>query len=167
MDSPEVRAGTTVFLGVNVAGALFSIGDGHYAQSEGETCGVAVEGAMNTTRVVDVVKERYVEWPRLEDDGYIMTAGSARPLEDAYRIAFTQLVRWLAADYGLSTMDAYQLVSQVAKTHVANVVDPNYTIVAKFPKRYLPRARSMGDVHAKLRRVAQAFGSAAAARDLP
>ena len=168
MDSPEVRAGATIFLGVNVEGALFSIGDGHYAQSEGETCGVAVEGAMNTTLVVDVVKERYVEWPRLEDDAYIMTAGSARPLEDAYRIAFTQLVRWLAADYGLSTMDAYQLVSQVAKTHVANVVDPNYTILAKFPKRYLPRnARSMGDVHAKLRRVAGAFAAAAVARDLP
>ena len=168
MDSPEVRAGTTVFLGVNVQGALFSIGDGHYAQSEGETCGVAVEGAMNATLVVDVIKERYVEWPRLEDDGYIMTAGSARPLEDAYRIAFTQLVRWLAADYGLSTMDAYQLVSQVAKTHVANVVDPNYTIVAKFPKRYLPpNVPSLGDVHAKLRRIAANFGAAAVARDLP
>ncbi len=167
MDSPEVRAGTTVFLGVNVEGALFSIGDGHYAQSEGETCGVAVEGAMNTTLVVDVVKERYAEWPRLEDDEYIMTAGSARPLEDAYRIAFTQLVRWLASDYGLSTMDAYQLVSQVSKTHVANVVDPNYTIVAKFPKRYLPqKLRTMGGVHDKLRRVARNLSAAARARDI-
>ncbi len=164
MDSPEVKAGTTVFLGVNVDGALFSIGDGHYAQSEGETCGVAVEGAMWTTCVVDVIKGSYVEWPRFESDEFLMVAGSVRPLEDAYRIAFTQLVRWLAAEFGLSTMDAYQLVSQVAKTQVANVVDTNYTMVAKFPKRYLPRSRqAMGGVHAKLRRIAANFGSSARA----
>ncbi len=166
MDSPEVRAGTTVYLGVNVEGALFSLGDGHYAQSEGETCGVAVEGAMSTVCVVDVIKSTYVEWPRFEDDTFIMVAGSVRPLEDAYRIAYTQLVRWLAADYGLSTMDAYQLVSQVAKTGVANVVDTNYTVVAKFPKRYLPPGRPvLGGVHAKLQRIAARAGSAAAAFD--
>jgi acetamidase/formamidase len=166
MDSPEVKAGTTIYLGVNVEGALFSLGDGHYAQSEGETCGVAVEGAMSTTCVVDVIKATYVEWPRLEDDTFIMVAGSVRPLEDAYRIAFTQLVRWLAADYGLSTMDAYQLVSQVAKTGVANVVDTNYTVLAKFPKRYLPPSRpAMGGVHAKLRRIAANAGSAGRAVD--
>lgn len=160
MDSPEVKAGTTIFLGVNVEGALFSIGDGHYAQSEGETCGVAVEGAMWTTCVVDVIKKNYVEWPRLETDEFIMVAGSVRPLEDAYRIAFTQLVRWLAADFGFSTMDAYQLVSQVAKTQVANVVDTNYTMLAKFPKRYLPQACAvMGGTHAKLRRMAANFGA--------
>ncbi|GAC1577222.1 MAG: acetamidase/formamidase family protein [Candidatus Elarobacter sp.] len=159
MDSPEVKAGTTIYLGVNVEGALFSIGDGHYAQSEGETCGVAVEGAMSTTCVVDVIKGNYVEWPRLENDDFIMVAGSARPLEDAFRIAFTQLVRWLHADFGLSTMDAYQLVSQVAKTGVANVVDTNYTILAKFPKRYLPaRQPVMHGVHGKLRRMAANFG---------
>jgi acetamidase/formamidase len=164
MDSPEVKAGTTIFLGVNVDGALFSIGDGHYAQSEGETCGVAVEGAMWTTCVVDVIKKSYVEWPRLENDEFLMVAGSVKPLEDAYRIAFTQLVRWLAAEFALSTMDAYQLVSQVAKTQVANVVDTNYTMVAKFPKRYLPRSRhAMGGVHAKLRRMAAHFGPAARA----
>jgi acetamidase/formamidase len=166
MDSPEVRAGTTVYLGVNVAGALFSLGDGHYAQSEGETCGVAVEGAMSTTCVVDVIKATYVEWPRLEDDRFLMVAGSVRPLEDAYRIAFTQLVRWLSADYGLSTMDAYQLVSQVAKTAVANVVDTNYTVLAKFPKRFLPPGRpALGGVHGKLRRIAANAGSAARAHD--
>ena len=150
MDSPEVKAGTTLFLGVNVEGALFSLGDGHYAQSEGETCGVAVEGAMWTTCVVDVIKKNYVEWPRLEIDDFLMVAGSVKPLEDAFRIAFTQLVRWLAADFGFSTMDAYQLVSQVAKTQVANVVDTNYTMLAKFPKRFLPQGRpAMGGVHAK------------------
>ena len=95
-----------------------------------------------------------------------MVAGSVRPLEDAYRIAYTQLVRWLAADFGLSTMDAYQLVSQAAKTGLANVVDMNYTVVAKFPKRFLPRARPvMGDAHTKLRRIAANAGADARAVD--
>ena len=56
MDTPEMRAGTTCYLGVNVPGALFSVGDGHYRQGEGESCGTAVEGAMDVTLVVDLVK---------------------------------------------------------------------------------------------------------------
>src|SRR5919205_3041458 len=56
MDTPQMRPGTTCFLGVNVEGALFSIGDGHYRQGEGEACGTAVEGAMTTTVVVELVK---------------------------------------------------------------------------------------------------------------
>jgi acetamidase/formamidase len=159
MDTPEARTGTTLYFGVNVPGGLFSIGDGHYAQSEGEVCGVAVEGPMHTSLAVEVLKGTYVEWPRLENDEYIMAAGSYRPLEDAFRIAFTQMVRWMASDFGLSTMDAYQLVTQVAETHVANVVDTNYTILAKVPKRYLPRRASiMGGAHARLRKFALALG---------
>ena len=56
MDTPQMRAGATVFLGVNVEGALFSIGDGHYRQGEGEACGTAVEGAMTSTLIVELVK---------------------------------------------------------------------------------------------------------------
>ena len=56
MDTPQMRAGTTCYLGVNVEGALFSIGDGHYRQGEGESCGTAVEGAMTTTLIVELVK---------------------------------------------------------------------------------------------------------------
>src|SRR5439155_2514798 len=152
MDTPETRAGTTLYLGVNEPGALFSLGDGHYCQSDGEVCGAAVEGAMDTSLVVEVIKGVYCEWPRLEDDEFIMTAGSVRPLEDAFRIAHTQLDYWLAKATGLSIMDAYQLVSQTARTPIANVVDTNYTVVAKFPKRYLPRGLTvMGDAHSPLR----------------
>ena len=79
MDTPEARAGTTIYLGVNVEGALFSIGDGHYTMGEGEVCGVAVEGAMDTLLTVDVIKGIFCEWPRLEDDDSIMVAGSYRP----------------------------------------------------------------------------------------
>jgi len=70
MDTPEMRTGTTCYLGVNVAGALLSLGDGHARQGEGETCGVAVECAMNTVAVVDLIKGVPTPWPRLEDDTY-------------------------------------------------------------------------------------------------
>ncbi len=67
-----------------------------------------------------------------------MVAGSARPLSDALRIAGVELVGWLVSDYGFAKQDAYQIVSQLAVLRVANMVDPIYTVVAKFPKRHLP-----------------------------
>jgi acetamidase/formamidase len=161
MDSPEARAGTTIYLGVNVEGALFSIGDGHYTMGEGEVCGVAVEGAMETVLTIDVLKGIYCEWPRLENEEWIMVAGSYRPLEDAFRIAHTQLIRWICAETGLSEMDTYQLVTQASRSPIANVCDANYTIVAKMPKRYLPRGVGwMGDTHARLRDVGAAVRAA-------
>jgi acetamidase/formamidase len=153
MDTPEMRAGTTCYLGVNVEGALFSLGDGHARQGEGETCGVAVECAMDTVLTLDLVKGvPPTAWPRLEDDTYIMTTGSTRPLEDAFRIAHTELVTWVMELTGLSAMDAYQLVSQTALTPIANVVDTNYTVVAKLDKRYLRGATVMDGIHDRLRR---------------
>jgi len=158
MDSPEVRPGTTCFLGVNVVGALFSLGDGHYRQGEGETCGVAVEGAMDTVLIVDLIKGLPTPWPRFEDDRYLMSAGSARPLEDAFRIAHGDLVRWIAQDFDLDTYDAYQLVTQISESPVANACDPNYTIVAKAPKRYLPQRSVYGDAHERLKAAAAQLG---------
>jgi acetamidase/formamidase len=156
MDTPEARAGTTIYLGVNVEGALFSVGDGHYTMGEGEVCGVAVEGAMNTLLAVDLLKGTYCDWPRLEDDESIMVAGSYRPLEDAFRIAHTQLIGWISAATGLSLMDAYQLVTQASRSPIANVVDANYTIVAKMPKRYLPPGIAwMDGAHERLRAVGE------------
>jgi acetamidase/formamidase len=80
-----------------------------------------------------------------------MTTGSSRPLEDAFRIAHTELVRWVQELTGLSAMDAYQLVSQTALTPIANVVDTNYTVVAKMAKRHLPGLTVMQDMHRRLR----------------
>jgi acetamidase/formamidase len=140
-----------------VEGALFSLGDGHARQGEGETCGVAVECAMNTVLAVDLIKGRPCAWPRLESDVHIMTAGSARPLEDAFRIAQLDLVQWLGSDYGLDPLDAYQLLTQAVESPLANVCDPNYTSVAKMPKRYLPRTAAMDDAHARLADLATAY----------
>src|ERR1700730_12426708 len=119
---------------------------------EGETCGVAVEGAMTTVLTVEVVKGVFAEWPRLENDDSIMVAGSYRPPGDAFRIAPTKIVQWIAKDTGLSMMDTYQLVSQAARSRIANVCDANYTIVAKGPKRFLPSDMPwMNGVHQKMR----------------
>ena len=153
MDTPEMRAGTTCYLGVNVPGALLSLGDGHARQGEGETCGVAVETAMNTTIIVDLIKNGPTPWPRLENDDYVMSAGSARPLEDAFRIAQHDMVTWVAELCGIDPLDAYQFVTQAVESPLANVCDTNYTSIAKMPKRYLP-ASPFGGVHRHLRELA-------------
>jgi acetamidase/formamidase len=157
MDTPEMRAGTTCYLGVNVEGALFSIGDGHCRQGEGETCGVAVEAAMDTVIAIDLVKGRPTPWPRLENDSHLMSAGSARPLEDAFRIAHVDMVTWLSEEYGFETLDAYQLLTQVSESPVANVCDPNYTFVTKVAKRYLPRGDAYGGMHGRLNEAAETY----------
>ena len=157
MDTPEMCAGTTCYLGVNVPGALFSIGDGHYRQGEGETCGVAVEGAMETTLIVDLIKGRQTLWPRLEDETYIMSTGSARQLEDAFRIAHGDLILWLVEESGLDKLDAYQLVTQISESPVANVCDPNYTFVAKARKEYLPEQQVYGSTRQRLEETAAAY----------
>jgi acetamidase/formamidase len=139
MDTPDVREGTTVYLPVFHDGALFYFGDGHALQGDGEVCGSGLETSMEVAFRFGLVKGKAIRWPRLEDATHLMVAGSARPLSDALRIAFVELIGWLVADYGFDKAEAYQLVSQVATVRVANMVDPNYTVVAKFPKRYLPK----------------------------
>ncbi|MFG3015119.1 acetamidase/formamidase family protein [Streptomyces cinerochromogenes] len=155
MDTPEMRAGVTCYLGVNVEGALLSLGDGHARQGEGETCGVAVECAMNTVVVVDLLKGVATPWPRLESDTHIISTGSARPLEDAFRISQLDLVQWLVRDYGFGELDAYQFATQAVESPLANVCDTNYTCVAKLRKEWLPARETYRGVHARLQETAR------------
>lgn len=155
MDTPEMRAGVTCYIGVNVEGALFSIGDGHARQGEGEACGLGIECAMNTVLIVDLIKSEFTPWLRIETDDHWITTGSARPLEDAFRISQLELVRWIAEMTQLSELDAYQLVSQVVLSPVGNVVDTGYTMLAKFPKTVLSSAQAFGGIHQKLREQAR------------
>ncbi|MFJ4947234.1 acetamidase/formamidase family protein [Streptomyces sp. NPDC088760] len=157
MDTPEMRAGVTCYLGVNVEGALLSLGDGHARQGEGETCGVAVECAMNTVVVVDLLKDVATPWPRLESDTHIISTGSARPLEDAFRISQLDLVQWLVRDYGFGELDAYQFTTQAVESPLANVCDTNYTCVAKLRKEWLPARETYRGVHTRLRETARAL----------
>jgi acetamidase/formamidase len=138
MDCPEVRAGNTVYLGVRVPGGLLSFGDGHYAMGDGEIMGTAIEGAMNVELTVDLVKHRETPWPRIENAEWIMSVGAARPLEDAARVAFKDMVQWVLEKTSLGEMDAYELVSQNARTSVVQIVDPEYTVLVKVPKARLP-----------------------------
>jgi len=162
MDTPQMRAGTTCFLAVNVPGALFSIGDGHYRQGEGEACGTAVEGAMTTVLIVDLIKAAEAAapaWPRLEDDTHWMAVGSSRPMEDSWRIAQIEMVRWFEGLYGLHQMDAYQLLSQLTEVPVANVVDANFSVVVKARKSLLPAADAFAGSHRRLRALGLALGA--------
>ena len=159
MDTPEMCPGTTVYLGVNVEGALFSVGDGHYRQGEGESCGTAVEGAMDVTLIVELIKGGAPEWPRLEHDDDYVVVGSARPLEDAWRASQVGMVGWLGELYGLDPLDAYQLLTQISLSPLANVVDVNYSAVTKVPKRFLPAAQAYGGMHRHLRAQAAALWS--------
>jgi amidase len=68
----------------------------------------------------------------------LMAVGAYRPVDDALRIAFTELVAWIHADYGLSELDTYELLSKVATIHLVEMVDPNYVVIAGVEKRYLP-----------------------------
>ena len=141
MDASDVCAGSTVHLPVNVPGAHLYAGDVHAAQGDGEITGVAVEIPALATVSVDLIKSSAAGGPRIENSDHIMTAGSARPLEDAARIAFYELVIWLEQDYGFERFAAYQLCSHIAEARLANFVDLMYTVVAKFPRKYLPKGR--------------------------
>ena len=138
MDAADVCPGNTIILPVNVEGGFLYIGDGHAAQGDAEICGVATEIPTTGPLKVDLVKQLSLTNPRVESDEFIMTIGSARPMEDAARIAFYELIMWLESDYGIEKLVAYQLCSQVARVRLANMVDTLYSVVAKFPKKYLP-----------------------------
>jgi amidase len=138
MDVSDVREGATLYLPIFHDGAYFYFGDGHALQGDGEVCGSGLETTMEVTFQFDVIKGKKLAWPRIENDDYIMTVGNVRPLSDALRIAAVEMVEWLVADYKLEKWDAYQTVSQLAQIRVGNMVDPNYAVVVKMPKRYLP-----------------------------
>ncbi len=138
MDTSDAREGAIVYLPIFHDGAYFYFGDVHALQGDGEITGSGIETSADVTLEIDLIKNKKIDWPRLENDKFIMIAGSVRPLMDAFRIAHVEMVKWLESDYGFDRWEALQLLSQVGSARVANVVDPNYTIVAKFPKKYLP-----------------------------
>lgn len=138
MDAPEASVGNTLYLPVNVPGALLFLGDGHAAMGDAEIAGTAIEVSMRVRVRVDLIKHKAIQWPRFENENYIMAVGIYRPLEDATRIAFTELIHWMHDRNGLSEMDAYELLSKTAEVHLDEMVDPNYTVVVKINKKFLP-----------------------------
>ena len=137
MDLPDMGPGSITYLPVRTAGARLFIGDAHACQGDGEVCGTAVEYPSFTTIRVDVIKGWSIDWPRLEREDFVMAIGSARPLEDAARIAYRELVLWMEAEYGFDRWDAYMLLSQCGRVRLGNFVDPKYTIGAGILKKHL------------------------------
>ncbi|MEM3698021.1 MAG: acetamidase/formamidase family protein [Candidatus Bathyarchaeia archaeon] len=137
MDVSEVCAGNKIYLPVGVKGGLFAAGDVHANQGDGEICGTAVEVPALITLKFEVLKGKSIDWPRIESKEEIMAVGSAKPLEDAARLAFRELIQWLNSDYGFSVYDAYMLLSIAGKARIAQMVNPLYTVVAKLSKEYL------------------------------
>jgi acetamidase/formamidase len=137
MDLPDVAPDSVIYLPVNATGALLYLGDCHAAQGDGELCGVAIEHPTVTTVQVDLIKNWRIAWPRLETATAYMTIGSGRPMEDAARIAYRELIRWMAADFGFDELDAYLLLTQCGRVRLGNMVDPKYTLGASILKSYL------------------------------
>jgi acetamidase/formamidase len=134
MDLPDVCLDTVVYLPVNTQGAYLYLGDCHAAQGDGELCGVALEHPTVTTLQIDLIKGWTIRTPRLENDRFYMTVGSARPMEDAARGAYRELIRWMVADFGFEEIDAYMLLTQCGRIRLGNMVDPKYTVGASVLK---------------------------------
>ena len=139
MDYRGFKPGTTVYLPVEVPGALFFLGDCHAVQGDGEIVGTGVETAMEVEVRLSVLKGHKPGWPRGENALEIFTVGNARPLDQALQHATTEMFDWLTTSFGLSPIAASHLLGQVVRYEVGNVFDPAYTMVCKVEKRWLPR----------------------------
>jgi acetamidase/formamidase len=138
MDYNRMGVGAKLMLPVAEPGALLFIGDGHAGQGAGEVLGNALEISMDVEFSVDLIKGRKIAWPRLETVEYLMTIGSARPLLQALQHATTELQRWLMSEHGFDERGASLLMGHALEYDIANVVDPNFTVVAKIRKDLLP-----------------------------
>ena len=94
---------------------------------------------MDVEFTVELVKKKTISWPRLENETHLMVLGSARPLLEALQHATTEMQRLLVTDYGYSERSAASLMGQALEYEIANVVDPNFTVVAKIRKSVLAR----------------------------
>ncbi len=138
MDYRRFGPGTSVRFPVSAPGALFFIGDCHAVQGDGEIVGTGVETSYEVT-VRLTIDKRPINWPRGETERDIFTIGNARPLEDALQFATTEMVLWLAEDYGLDVSAASHLLGQAVRYDIGNVYDPAFTLACRLNKQWLPK----------------------------
>lgn len=139
MDYKGLNAGVKLMLQVNEPGALLFMGDGHARQGDGEVVGTGMETSMDVEFTVDLIKQKTIGWPRLENDEYVMVLASARPLLEAFQHATAEMQRLLVADYGFNERGAAAFMGQAVEYEIANVVDPSFTVVSKIRKSLLRR----------------------------
>lgn len=145
LDIRDLAAGTTLYLPVEVAGALFSVGDTHAAQGDGEVCGTAIESPMDVVLTLDLVKGANLRMPRfttpgpvtnhLDAKGYEVTTGIGPDLMAGARDAVAGMVDHLCATRGMSAVDAYMLCSTCGDLRISEIVDmPNWVVSFYFPR---------------------------------
>ena len=145
LDIRDLSAGTTLYLPVEVAGGLFSIGDTHAAQGDGEVCGTAIESPMSTVVTLELVKDARLESPRfttpgpvsrhLDDAGYEVTTGVGPDLMTGAREAVARMVDLLCATQGMAPVEAYMLCSVCGDLRISEIVDqPNWVVAFYFPR---------------------------------
>jgi amidase len=137
MDYRGFATGATVYFPVGAPGALLHVGDGHALQGDGEIVGTGIEISFEAQFTVRVLKGKRIEWPRAENDHYLMAIGNARPLDQALQHATTEMTRWLQQDYSLDPLAAQLLLGMAVEYEVANVFDPAYTVVCKIRRQLL------------------------------
>ena len=148
LDIRDNCKGTQLYLPVEVAGGLLSLGDTHAAQGDGEVCGTAIESPMDVEIKVDLIKNANFEFPRLETNGpvtshidqlgYQVTTGIGPDLMQSARNAVRQMVDWLCKDFQMSAVDAYMLASVAGDLRISEIVDmPNWVVSFYFPKSVL------------------------------
>lgn len=144
MDVRDLAAGTTLYLPVQVAGALFSVGDTHAAQGDGEVCGTAIESPMEITLSFEIVKGANLRAPQfetpgpvtrhLDSKGYYVTTGVQPDLLGAAKDAVSAMIEHLGKTYDLSPEDAYLLASVACDLRISEIVDvPNYLVSFYLP----------------------------------
>ena len=134
LDNKWLVAGTKAFIPVQVPGALFSAGDGHAAQGDGEVCVTAIEAHLTGVFRFTVHKNKKLRWPRAETPTHIIAMGLDEDLDEAARIATREMIDYLVTERGLSRDDAYMLTSAAADLHVTQIVDGVKGVHAMLPK---------------------------------
>jgi len=138
MDCPDICKGNKLFLPVFTEGAFLYVGDVHALQGDGELGGSPVEIASESTLTIDLIKDKVINWPRIESPDYIMTVGNSCPLDNSLRIACTEMLYWLRDEYGFDLEDAVYLSSTIFRCRVNSVINPiNSSMSVMFPKKYL------------------------------
>jgi amidase len=141
MDVQEITTGNSIFFRVNKDGAHLFLGDCHAIQGDGECNGMgAIEIATELTVKVSLMKApARLNHPRIETPTHIATLGCARPLEDAMRIAFEEMIYWMEDDWKIPAAEGYMLLGQVAEARCTQVVNPKYTYICKVNKALLAK----------------------------
>lgn len=145
LDIRDLSAGVELYLPVEVDGALFSVGDTHAAQGDGEVCGTAIESPMDVILKLDLVKDANLKMPRfttpgpvtrhLDTKGYEVTTGIGPDLMTGAQHAVADMVELLASRYNMDPVDAYMLVSTCGDLRISEIVDmPNWVVSFYFPR---------------------------------